>query len=274
MNIEEVIKRNFRSISDEYKQFCVEKDQCRECDLYNCYKQVVQSEGNGKDPTFMIICESPGKVEVEQQRPLIGPAGQELRKTLRKYNFNRGNTILTNVVPCRPKNNKLPNKLESIYDCLDNNLYEEIKILKPKIIITCGAPAIKAIRHLKCRLSSNRGIWFFIERFKAWSLATWHPSYTLRCKNDPAKSHVPLQFEEDFKKVNSEWFHLMNGKEMKMKDKTYDGYIKDKHTKELNDAVDVTFTSTTTNTANSFYEIKKHWENLYYKSEEGWGEAL
>ena len=69
MSIDSVIKRKFPRISESYKELAIKKDKCRACSIYNDYKQVVLSEGNAENPTFMFIGESPGKDEVQSNRP-------------------------------------------------------------------------------------------------------------------------------------------------------------------------------------------------------------
>jgi len=204
VRFEDNIKQNFRCISQEYLEFCEQKYRCKECSIYDHYKQVVLSEGNGKSPIFMLVCEAPGRDEVRLGRPLIGPAGQELRKYLREFGFTRENTILTNVMPCRPLDNKFPSDPTVVSRCRVRWLEKEIKLVKPKIIIACGAPAMMAIMK-KSGVGNNRGRWNFLYNFQAYAIATWHPSYVLRCYNDPARKNVPLEFRNDLKKVATEW---------------------------------------------------------------------
>jgi len=57
MDIDQVIERNFTGITPEYEKFAREKDACRQCSIYGCYKQVGQAEGNAKNPIFMFVGE-------------------------------------------------------------------------------------------------------------------------------------------------------------------------------------------------------------------------
>ena len=210
---------NFKAISVEYLTLAEEKDKCQACKIYNHYKCVVPSEGNAKNPTFMFVGESPGRVEVDERRPFIGPAGQLLREYLRQFGFNKKNTILTNVIPCRPENNKFPTDVTIVNDCVFRWLYKEIEILRPKFIITCGSPALKAIRRsqgVSMSVGANRGRWDFVNRFRAFTLATWHPSYVLRCQNDENKQTVLIEFKNDLEKVSKEWLYLYSDKRLYM----------------------------------------------------------
>ncbi len=235
MDIEKVIERNFTSISDEYRNFVEQKDKCRKCPVYKHYCQVVQSEGNALNPTFMFIGESPGKDEVEQVRPFIGMAGQRLRAELRKYPkiFRRNSVIITNVLACRPKNNEFPggDKSPEVKTCMSAWLLREIKLLKPKIIITLGNPALKYIRG-DWGITANRGKWKFLFDYRAWSFATYHPSYVIRSQND-GKQYIVDEFEKDIEVVSKTWKTMMGDYRMNV---SKDQFMRDK---ALNKMIDL-----------------------------------
>jgi DNA polymerase len=222
MDLSEIITNNFSSMTDEYKKFSEDKHNCRCCSIFDEGKLVVQSEG-GMSPTFVFIGEAPGKDEVLHCRPFIGKAGQRLREEIRKNPiFTKTNTLITNVIPCRPKDNKFPadNDLLEITndlgektkhrgyhvvnECMKRWLVRELKILRPKIIITLGAHALRFVRSEK-GVTTCRGTWKFLDQYQAWSFATFHPSYVLRCANDPERDFVGNLFEEDIAKVARNW---------------------------------------------------------------------
>lgn len=203
MSLDLVIDRNFPSVSDEYRTYAEKKDKCRECVVFNDYGQNVQSEGCTNNPTFMFIGECGGADESEQNRPFIGRAGRRLRDEIKKHNrvFNKGTTIISNVLGCRPLNNKFPKDASIVEGCADRWLYREIEMLRPKVIITLGNPALLHVRE-EVGITNWRGSWKFLPRFKAWSMATFHPSYVLR------QSHVAYivkQFEDDIEAVAKNW---------------------------------------------------------------------
>ncbi len=246
MKIENILQRNFTRISDKYRKFALAKDKCRQCSIYNEYKQVGQSEGNALDPTFFFYGEALGKDEVEQVRPFIGLAGQRFRAELRKHKhvFTKKNTIISNLLSCRPKNNKFPrpsdgheyfmpanllkskdpyapyvvsNALSVVKNCMSHWVGKEIKLLRPKIIIALGATALDYMMD-EGGITANRGKWVFLNQWRAWGFATFHPSYVLRCerRND---SHVVQQFEDDIKKLANSWhFVVTNDKRLKLSD--------------------------------------------------------
>lgn len=204
-------KNNYTSLTDEYRQFASKKDQCRQCPIYDAYKQVVQSEGNASNPTFMFIGESPGSEESNQCRPFIGQAGLRLRSELRKYPtvFNKQTCLFSNVICCRPQDNQFPtdkghwhSQPDHPLHCVNSWLHKEIAILQPKIIVILGAKSLKYVRNQKS-ITEHRGSWLYLKTFKCWSFATYHPSYVLRCAND--NKNVINEFENDILKLSRTW---------------------------------------------------------------------
>lgn len=217
MKIEEIIDRNFTHITDEYRAFALDKDKCRKCPIYNQYKQVGQSEGNAKNPTFMFIGECLGKDEVEQVRPFIGQAGQRLRSELRKHRkaFRRDSVLISNVLACRPEGNKFPGIPSSeVKTCTSLWLSKEIKLVKPKILVALGNPATRYLRG-DSSITASRGKWKFLPQYRAWSMATFHPSYVIRSERS-GKAFVADQFERDIKMVACMWSTLVSDYRMSM----------------------------------------------------------
>jgi DNA polymerase len=230
MDLDAILSRNFTSISDEYREFAVKKAACRKCSIYKHYKQVGQSEGNAVDPTFMLVGEALGKDETEQVRPFVGWAGQRLRRELRKHatTFTRKNTLISNVVACRPLNNVFPRDSAGPYEiykqdegtksvlardvvhwCAENWLRKEVALVRPKVLITLGGQALDFVRGER-GITANRGTWKFLPALQVWSMATYHPSYVMRCEHDKAKEHIPHQFAEDIEKVAKTWRSVVN----------------------------------------------------------------
>lgn len=222
----ETLARNFTVITDEYRSFVCEKSLCDCCEIHDHYKQTAQSEGNAKDPTFVFVGEAYGRDEAEQVRPFIGRAGQRLREELRKHDsFTRETSILTNILSCRPPNNKFPqctksvdyktfpdgreySRCERVQDvaafCMSKWFSREMEILQPKVIVTLGAVPLRYILG-KDKIGDNRGEWQFSDYCRAWVLPTYHPSYVLRCMNDTQKAYVENLFEQDIAKVAKTW---------------------------------------------------------------------
>lgn len=163
----------FKSLIDLYNA----KKECTACSLRKGCTQVVPGSGKMDHPILMIIAESPGESEDEEGEPLIGRAGQTLREVLRATKIiNRTNTLLTNVLGCRPPHNKFPTD-ESASICVGKWLSREITIASPKRLLLLGNVPLKYVAGL-AGITTHRGKW--IEAMNVRSMPTYHPSYVLR----------------------------------------------------------------------------------------------
>ncbi len=108
---------------------------CKRCGLYKNRKNAVPGEGNIFS-RIILIGEAPGYHEDLQGRPFVGAAGKFLDELLRIVGIKRENVYITNVVKCRPPNNREPTDQE-IKLC-SKFLEKQITLIKPKLIITLG----------------------------------------------------------------------------------------------------------------------------------------
>lgn len=110
------------------------------CTLRETATQAVPGDGSA-DAEIMFIGEAPGKNEDEQGIPFVGAAGKFLAEMLAAIGLKREDIYITNVVKYRPPDNRDPNP-EEIEACMPW-LHEQIRIIKPKIIITLGRHAME-----------------------------------------------------------------------------------------------------------------------------------
>lgn len=162
-------------------------------------KTYVFGEGNPK-ASLMFVGEGPGRDEDEKGRPFVGRAGELLNKIIEAMGFQRENVYISNVVKCRPPDNRQPQQDE--IDLCFPTLYQEIDIIAPKILVALGRTALMALMPHQDKelvtLSSIRGeIFPWPPNPHIHLLPTYHPAYLLR--NPPAKKIV----WEDMKKVVS-----------------------------------------------------------------------
>ena len=139
--------------------------------------KIVYGQGN-PDAHLMIIGEAPGKKEDELGMPFVGRSGQLLTKTLQALGIDRKEIFITNVVKCRPPNNRTPTPQEIL---LYKNyfLIPEIRIIKPKIILTLGTIAFKTLLpEVTTSLTKTRGQIF--EHNGSLTIPTYHPAYVIR----------------------------------------------------------------------------------------------
>jgi len=108
---------------------------CKKCDLYKTRENPVIGEGL-PDADIMFIGEAPGFNEDKQGKPFIGKAGKVFDELLDFINLKREKIYITNILKCRPPNNRNPTQEEikicSVY------LDKQIEIIKPKIICCLG----------------------------------------------------------------------------------------------------------------------------------------
>lgn len=117
------------------KEVAVEVSTCAKCKLCNGRTKAVPGEGP-PSAKVLFIGEGPGYHEDKQGRPFVGPAGQFLDELLASINLRRSDVFITNVVKCRPPNNRDPetNEIAACNDYLDR----QIAAIQPRVIVTLG----------------------------------------------------------------------------------------------------------------------------------------
>lgn len=117
------------------KEIAVEVSVCEKCRLCKGRTKAVPGEGN-LQAKIMFIGEGPGYHEDQQGRPFVGPAGRLLEEALASIDLKRSDVFITNVVKCRPPDNRDPNP-DEIAAC-DEYLDRQIEALQPQAIVTLG----------------------------------------------------------------------------------------------------------------------------------------
>jgi len=148
--------------------------------------KIVLGHGNPK-AKIMLIGEAPGKQEVKHGKPFVGPAGKWLDKILKKNKINREKLYITNVVKVKTPGNRRPTEKE-IKKWLPI-LKNEIKKVKPKIIVLLGESASMAVLGEKVR---ERGK--IISKNRINYLITYHPSAARFTK-------IRKTIEQDLKRI-------------------------------------------------------------------------
>jgi len=92
-------------------------------------------------PKLMFIGEAPGAEEDKQGRPFVGASGKFLSQMLETINLKREDVFIANVLKCRPPANRdpLPEEAASCWPWL----LEQIKTIKPKLIVPLGRHAME-----------------------------------------------------------------------------------------------------------------------------------
>lgn len=166
---------------------------CQNCPLGKTRNNVVFGVGS-IDADIMLIGEGPGADEDAQGIPFVGKAGKLMNQALRGLGINRDDLYICNIVKCRPPQNRNPLKNEA--DACIGYLHEQIKIIKPKLIVLMGNVALKNILGEQYSITSSRGN--FIERNGMVYLPTFHPAALLRDESKKINFWQDLKLAIDF----------------------------------------------------------------------------
>ena len=115
---------------------------CTKCDLCKTRTNSVPGKGNFQSDVIF-VGEAPGRNEDKNGEPFVGIAGKKLSIALEEANISRDSIYITNVVKCRPPNNRVPSTIER--NTCQEYLKQEISIIKPKIICILGNTAFNSI---------------------------------------------------------------------------------------------------------------------------------
>ena len=158
---------------------------CKACELaQNCTRKV-PGVGN-RQADLLIVGEGPGHDEDIRGEPFVGRSGQLLDRMLAAIGFTREQVYITNIVKCRPPNNRDPKPHEA-QQCRDF-LQAQIDQLAPKVILSVGRVSAHNL------LGSNLPVGKLIQQMHKLPgteiplKVTYHPAYLLR--NPSAKAIV------------------------------------------------------------------------------------
>ena len=163
---------------------------CTACRLHEGRKNTVFGKGS---PTtrVMFIGEGPGRDEDIQGEPFVGRSGQLLTKMIAAIDLTRDDVYITNIVKCRPPNNRNPQEDE--VRCCEAYLVQQIDAIKPRIICALGLVSAHWLLDTKEPLGKLR------KRKNSYHdtpvLVTYHPAALLR---NPGLKRGAW---EDFKKL-------------------------------------------------------------------------
>ena len=153
---------------------------CQRCPLHEGRTNIVFGSG---DPgaRLMFVGEGPGHHEDQQGLPFVGRSGQLLTKMIHAMGLTRDDVYITNIVKCRPPDNRNPAPLE-VRECAPF-LKKQIEVVEPEVIVTLGRPATNTLLGLEDEpLGKLRARWH--EHRGIAVMPTYHPSYLLRTEPD------------------------------------------------------------------------------------------
>ena len=172
-------------------ELCQQNSECQRCTLGPTRNQFVFGSGN-EASLLLFVGEGPGADEDRLGLPFVGKAGKLLDRMIDVIGLDREDVYVTNVVKCRPPNNRNPTS-DEIAHCM-GILERQIELLNPKLIVTLGNVPTQALLPGSPGITKSRGS---LKKYRDWNiLPTFHPSYLLRNPNAMTEAW------QDFQKIS------------------------------------------------------------------------
>lgn len=214
-------------LQDEYES-------CEKCDLCKGRDLAVFGEGSVGDGTVMLVGEAPGQEEDGCGYPFVGPAGrmldelllfqghtkrlQEMQQryndnllldyeVLRQYLIEDEGLFYTNMVLCRPPENRDPSPKE-MHSCRER-LQRTIRIIDPICVVSLGKVALNGLmQSTKFKITKDHGRLYELKipgehvpeiRYPLFSLL--HPSFIVREGNHDRKDSWANKTEDELEEL-------------------------------------------------------------------------
>jgi uracil-DNA glycosylase family 4 len=165
---------------------------CTDCRLHETRTKAVPGEGD-PDTEVVFVGEGPGFNEDRQGRPFIGRAGDLLVKLIATIGWRREDVFITNVVKCRPPDNRDPQP-DEIAAC-SRYLHRQLEILDPAVIVTLGRHSMGRFMP-GARISQTHGTVRPVDPAtgarSALVFAMYHPAAALRTPSIERESYVDV----------------------------------------------------------------------------------
>jgi len=101
------------------------------CKLHVSRTQIVFGDGN-PHAALVFVGEGPGYHEDREGKPFVGNAGELLTRIIEAIGLRRAEVYITNIVKCRPPNNRNPEP-DEIAAC-EPFLLQQFDCIQPQII--------------------------------------------------------------------------------------------------------------------------------------------
>lgn len=180
-------------ISTDWETLAAEVAGCTLCGLHETRTRTVFGTGS-READWLIIGEAPGADEDRQGEPFVGRAGQLLTSMLKAIRLARKDVFITNILKCRPPNNRDPQTDEVA--CCNGYLQQQIRLLQPKLILAVGRIAAQSLLETTTPVGKLRGK---VHRYGNTGIplvVTYHPAYLLRSPQEKRKAWDDLQLAQ------------------------------------------------------------------------------
>ena len=165
---------------------------CTDCRLHEGRTRAVPGEGD-PDTEVVFVGEGPGFNEDREGRPFIGRAGDLLVKLMASIGWRREDVFITNVVKCRPPDNRDPEP-DEIAAC-SRYLQRQLEILDPALIVTLGRHSMGRFMP-GVRISQSHGTVRPVDpatgALAALVFAMYHPAAALRTPSIERESYIDI----------------------------------------------------------------------------------
>jgi DNA polymerase len=165
---------------------------CDRCRLGATRTNAVPGEGS-PDTEVVFVGEGPGFHEDREGRPFVGRAGELLNKLLGSIEWPRDDVFITNVVKCRPPDNRDPEP-DEIAACAPY-LRRQLEVLDPALVVTLGRHSMATFRP-GARISQVHGTISPVDPATgaraATMLAMYHPAAALRTPAIERESYADI----------------------------------------------------------------------------------
>ncbi|MFL5676153.1 MAG: uracil-DNA glycosylase family protein [Chloroflexota bacterium] len=165
---------------------------CTDCRLHQTRTKAVPGEG-AADTEVVFVGEGPGFNEDRQGRPFVGRAGNLLVKLLASIGWRREDVFITNVVKCRPPDNRDPQP-DEIAACAPF-LRRQLEVLDPAVVVTLGRYSMATFMP-GVRISQAHGTVRAVDpatgAASATAFAMYHPAAALRTPAIERESYADI----------------------------------------------------------------------------------
>jgi DNA polymerase len=144
---------------------------CQQCPLARSRTNAVPGVGP-TNAALMIIGEAPGRQEDVEGLPFVGAAGRLLTTLLEGAGIKRDSVFITNVVKCRPPENRPPDPTER--DACHPFLQRQLELIRPKIVCLAGRVPAEVFLGSQVSISTMHGKSY--ERGERTYFVIYHPA--------------------------------------------------------------------------------------------------
>ena len=176
----------------ELESIAAEVRACQRCRLGATRTNAVPGEG-GPETEVVCVGEGPGFNEDRLGRPFVGRAGDLLVKLLGTLGWRRSEVFITNVVKCRPPDNRDPEP-DEVAACLPY-LRRQLEVLDPALVVTLGRHSMARFMP-GARVSQAHGTFAPADpetgARDALTFALYHPAAALRSSEVERQSYADV----------------------------------------------------------------------------------